>query len=205
MEQTVLTYIQKKAIAFIGKVSNFKDYYLKHRLSDDLDFFNYDNPDAVFLHDFAERLKIEINATSVRFERLYDRNIFFFKINEEELKIEFSKYPFIQLEATTVKNDIKIDSLRDIATNKLMALLDRFDPKDFVDMFFLLKEFNIENIRCDVEKKFGIKVDDIFLGGELSKVKRIEALPKMIKQTTIKELKDFFSDLARGLSSKIFE
>ena len=216
MEQTILTDTQKKAISFIGKENNLEDFYLSggtalaayyfgHRFSDDLDFFSYKDPDKLFLHSFSEKLKTEINATSVQFEHLYDRNIFIYKLDDGELKVEFSKYPFIQLEHSVVKGEIRIDSLRDIVVNKLMALLDRFDPKDFVDMFFILKEFSMENLRTDVEKKFGIKVDNIFLGGELSKVKRIEALPKMIKEVSTQELKEYFSELAKGLSSKIFE
>lgn len=60
------------------------------------------------------------------------------------------------------------------------------------------------DVRKDVEKKFGIKIDNVFLGSELAKVKRVEALPKMIKPLTIAELKQFFSDEARELAPEIF-
>ncbi|OGC03643.1 hypothetical protein A2276_07230 [candidate division WOR-1 bacterium RIFOXYA12_FULL_43_27] len=216
MEQAVLTETQKTAIKTVGsepKLSGFylsggtalSGYYLQHRWSDDLDFFTDQKPDLVFLHSFIEKLKATIGANSVRYERLNDRNIFFLQTGREELKMEFSEYPFPQLEKSVVKDGIKIDSLRDIAANKLMAMLDRFDPKDFVDLFFLLKGFKLDTIRKDVEKKFGIKVDDVFLGGELAKVKRVEALPKMIKKITAQELKDFFSQKAKELESKVIE
>lgn len=216
MEQAILSDLQRKAIAAVGKETKLADYYLsggtalaeyylKHRFSDDLDFFVYNNPDAIFLHAFAEKLKTNLAANSVRFERLHDRNIFFFQIKNEELKVEFSKYPFVQLEKPVNKDGIKIDSLRDIAANKLMALLDRFDPKDFVDLFFILKTSKLADIRADVENKFGIKIDDIFLGGELAKVKRIEALPKMVKAVSIPDLKTFFTERARELTPRIFE
>ena len=100
---------------------------------------------------------------------------------------------------------LKIDSLRDIGANKLMAALERFDPKDFVDLYYLLESTELENIRKDTEIKFGLKIGGIFLGGELAKVRRIEALPKMLKPLTIEELKEFFSQEIKKLSPEILK
>lgn len=216
MEQVILNDGQKKVIAAVAREPNLSDfylsggtalaaYYLHHRLSDDLDFFIFEEPDKIFLHGFAGKLKKIIDANSLRFERLYDRNQFFFGFGQEELKVEFSKYPFRQLEKPVIRDGIKVDGLRDMAANKLMVMLDRFDSKDFVDLFFILKELNLEDIRRDAEKKFGTKIDDIFLGGEFAKVKRVEALPKMIKRITIEELKIFFAKEAKKLGPKIFD
>lgn len=216
MGQTILTDEQKKIIAAVSQEPNLADvylsggtalaaYHLNHRISDDLDFFSFEELEKIFLHGFTEKLKSIIGADSVRFERLYDRNQFFYKFNSEELKVEFSKYPFYQLENPMIKDGIKIDGLRDIAANKLMALLDRFDPKDFVDLYFIFKKIKLADVRADAEKKFGIKIDDIFLGGEFAKVKRIEALPKMIKKITVEELKIFFAETAKELKPNIFE
>ncbi|KKT28320.1 MAG: hypothetical protein UX43_C0014G0007 [Candidatus Giovannonibacteria bacterium GW2011_GWB1_46_20] len=182
-------------------------YYLNHRVSDDLDFFVQNDPDIIFLKEFAERLKDNVGAHEVLFERLYDRNQFFFKIGEEELKVEFTKYPFKQLEepGMRVRDGIRIDSLRDISANKLMAMLDRFDPKDFVDLYFILQNTSLVDVRKDAETKFDMKIGDIFLGGEFVKVRRIEALPRMIKRVEIGELKSFFADRARELSPVIFK
>ncbi len=215
MEQTILKPWQEKVIALVAKeprLANFyltggtalAAYYLYHRLSDDLDFFCFEEADNIFLHAFAERLKTDIGAESLRYERLYDRSQYFFLVDQAELKVEFSRYPFKQLEDVKLVGGARVDSFRDVAANKLMALIDRFDPKDFVDMFFILKKAKIANIRTDVELKFGMKIDNIFLGGELAKAKRIEALPQMIRPVTKEELKMFFGELAKKLSPDIF-
>lgn len=216
MEQEILTPAQKKVIGLVAgevKLTEFyltggtalAAYYLGHRYSDDLDFFGFTDPDSVFLRSFSGRIKDTLDIENVRYERLHDRHQFFFKRDENELKVEFTKYPFRQLENTVENDGIKVDSLRDIAANKLMALLDRFDPKDFVDLFFVLPKIGIENIRRDAEEKFGVKVDNIFLGGELVKVRRVTALPKMIKPLTVEELKSFFADLAREVGIGILK
>ncbi len=216
MEQKILTDIQEKVINAIAEDSALKSFYLSggtalatrylfHRFSDDLDFFIFEEPDRTFLHSFAEKLKGLIGASEIRYEKIYDRSQFYFKIGKGELKLEFSRYPFTQIESPAMWRNIKIDSLRDIAANKLMAMLDRFDPKDFVDLYFLLQEFSLDEIRKDAQKKFDVKIGDIFLGGELAKAGRIEALPKMIKKITIGQLKDFFAKTAKGLGTKILK
>ncbi|OGF74140.1 hypothetical protein A2Z63_00215 [Candidatus Giovannonibacteria bacterium RIFCSPLOWO2_02_44_8] len=219
MGEEVLTQKQKDAITHISSTPELASfylsggtalaaYYLRHRLSDDLDFFSPEKPDLVFLHAFSEKLKNILEAKEILYTRLYDRNQFFFSLKrgeaQEELKIEFTYYPFPNLEGHKIIDGVKIASIRDIAAGKLMALLDRFDPKDFVDLYFLMKGTQLKLIWKDAENKFGIKIDPIFLGGELAKVKRVEGLPKMIKRLTVEELKTFFSEKAQELKSDIF-
>lgn len=98
----------------------------------------------------------------------------------------------------------EIDSLRDISANKLMAMLDRFDPKDFVDLYFILQKTDIHKLKSDSEKKFGAKIDPLFLGGELAKARRIRALPRMIKDLDLDNLKSFFEKLSKTLKPNIF-
>ncbi|OHA02019.1 MAG: hypothetical protein A3C11_00045 [Candidatus Sungbacteria bacterium RIFCSPHIGHO2_02_FULL_49_12] len=215
MEQDILTENQRAVIREVAAAPELRGfylsggtalaaYYLKHRLSDDLDFFSAENPDPIFLRAFAETVKSSVGATAVRFQRLYERNQFFFMLPGDELKVEFTRYPFSQLEKLSEHDGIKIDSLRDIAANKLAALLDRFDPKDFVDLYFLLQKFDLTHIRTDTEKKFGALIDPLFLGGELAKARRIAALPKMILPLAIAELQKFYADLAQTLTPSIF-
>ena len=217
MEQEALTPAQKTIISELAKEPKLADfyltggtalsaYYLFHRISDDLDFFSFTEPDIIFIHEFVGRLKKAVNAKNVRYERLYDRNQFYFIFEDnKELKIEFTKYPFKQLEEPKIIDRFRIDSVRDIGANKLMALLERFDPKDFVDLFYLLQPTNFKSVREDAETKFGAKIGLIFLGGELAKVGRVKALPKMLKPLTVNELKKFFSQQIKNLSSEILE
>ena len=192
MEQAILTHTQKTALSLVGDDPALRRFYLsggtalsafflQHRVSDDLDFFT---PNSVPLADVSktvQKIKQAIGAQEVRSDRLHDRHLFFFELPDGELKLEFSQYPFDTLEPLVLNADhhVYLDSLRDIAANKLMALLDRFDPKDFVDLYFLLQSRTLQAMQADAEVKFGVKIGDLFLGSELAKVRRVEALPKM--------------------------
>lgn len=215
MGQAILTDHQRSVIKAVAGEPGLTNYYLsggtalsayhfQHRISDDLDFFTASQPDKQFLLSFVHRLQSELSAGNTRFEHLYDRNLYFLPFNkDEELKLEFTKYPFVQLAAPLKMDGINVDSLRDIAANKLMAMLDRFDPKDFVDLYFLLQNRKLDDVRADAMKKFEVKIDNVFLGGELAKVSRVAAMPKMLKPLSIPELKQFFSKLAKELAPSV--
>ena len=216
MEQEVLKDWQKKVITLVASTPELKlfyltggtalsGYYLQHRVSDDLDFFTENDLDTLFIEQFIGKVKKLLNASGVRFSRLYDRNQYFFTIEGEENKIEFTKYPFKQINLPAEKDGILVDSEYDIAVNKLMTVVERFDPKDFVDLYFLLPKYSLLELKNGVQKKFEHTLDPIFLGAELSKVKRIEALPKMLKSLSVDELKDFFTQEAKKLSPEIIE
>lgn len=180
-------------------------FYFQHRDSEDLDFFCFEPINWFLIHEFMDIVKKELGAKTMRYEKVFDRNLFFLNLPDKtEFKLEFTKYPFKNLGKITKKSGVKVDSLRDIAANKLLATIERFEPKDFVDMYFLLKRYKLETIRRDVEKKFGIKVGGMLLGSELAKAKRILALPRMLKPMTIEDLKVFFAKEAKKLGASLF-
>lgn len=216
MEQALLTPEQQTALSLVGGDPDLQmfylsggtalsAFYLRHRLSDDLDFFTQEPVRLVEVLSAIEEIRKAIGAKGVRADHLHDRHLFFFKFAGSELKMEFSRYPFKTLEPTVEHPDygVHIDSVRDLAANKLAAMLDRFDPKDFADLYFLLQERTLPDMRKDAQKKFGMTIGDLFLGSELSKVRRVEALPKMLKPLSIGELKAFFTDLARSLKPSV--
>lgn len=216
MEQDILTAWQRDAIACLAHEPEFKGfyltggtalaaYYLHHRISDDLDFFSAAEVDARAVHGLANRLAETLHASGTRYSRVHDRHQFFFTIGGSETKVEFTRYPFQQIEQSRTFDGIPVDSEFDIAVNKLATILDRFDPKDFVDLYFLLKKFSLAQLRDGVEKKFALSIDALFLGSELLKARRIEALPRMVKPLDIETLKAFFASLARDLEPEILE
>ncbi len=215
MEQ-VLTDRQRAAMAFIAKEDGLRSFYLsggtalaafyfQHRYSDDLDFFTDQPVDDLFLSDFIGRLSNELGSTETRKEKLYDRRLFFLSFADRELKIEFTLYPFLRLAPLIVHDAISVDSLADLSANKLAAMIDRFDPKDFVDLYFLLQERPLEDVRQDAEKKFGLKISALLLGSELMKVRRVVALPRMIKSLSVEDLQAFFIQQAASLGKGVID
>ena len=184
------------------------EFYLQHRYSDDLDFFTADEFSIVEIEKFIENLKFKLNARFVSYKKLYDRRMFIFQFeNKPELKVEFSLYPFKQINPPQNFNGFFVDSMEDIATNKLMSIIDRNEPKDFFDLYFLLKEkFNIISLVENVNKKFGFKIDLLTLGSELVKIKYLNfKIIRAIININHKDIKIFFEKQAASLKKDIFE
>lgn len=92
---------------------------------------------------FIRTAQKALGAHEVVYNRVHDRRIFFLKRAHDELKIEFTLYPFHALKKRVKKQGVLIDSLQDIVAGKIMAMNDRLEPKDFVDVYFLYAEKGI--------------------------------------------------------------
>ena len=87
-----------------------------------------------------------------------------------------------------------------------MAMIERFEPKDFVDLYFLLSEhFQASELVEGINNKFGFKIEPLTLGSELMKAQRVSFMPVMTRNLNLEELKSFFSKLAEGLKPRVIE
>ena len=129
-------------------------FYLHHRRSLDLDLFATKPFDA----KRVVRLLAAVADGPLVTRRAGDRFEFTVPIGGERLRVEFVHYDFTPLaESGIAHGRIRVDSLRDMLANKLSAIIERSEPKDFADLFFLLQrpELSLAQGIEDCEKKFG--------------------------------------------------
>ena len=178
-------------------------FYLSHRFSDDLDFFTDKPFDREVVFNLISIWSKEDKFTfSSRFIEVVYRFDLLFN-NKQHFKVDFSYYPYKQISKGKSYNLLAIDSLTDIATNKLLTINQRNDIKDFVDLYFLLKKnFNIWELIDNREAKFKHKVDILLLAEDLLKIEEFPTLPKMAKPLTLKTLKNYFRQLAISLGKQ---
>jgi len=182
-------------------------FYLRHRLSEDLDFFFVDEVEIEPILTFLKSLP---EVQDLNLERQFDRKIFIIRYEDaESLKVEFTKYPFKTIKPFKKVEGIQVDSMPDILANKLMALTDRKDAKDYVDIYFILKEspnLSVYEVIEMTEQKFGIKGLGYILQGRFlgCPEKGVELL-NMKKDCQGKEMAAFFKGLARRLIRKSIE
>ncbi|MBI3266274.1 MAG: hypothetical protein HYZ67_04365 [Chlamydiae bacterium] len=119
----------------------------------------------------------------------------------ERIKVQFAHDSPYRLEPKVFVEEygLYIDNLTDISCNKLSALFDRFEPKDFVDVYFIHKEKMPLETLIPLAKKKHVGFDEYWLARAFFRVKQIEFLPRMIKPVTQDELKDFFLSYAEKL------
>ncbi|OGK11933.1 hypothetical protein A2768_00770 [Candidatus Roizmanbacteria bacterium RIFCSPHIGHO2_01_FULL_37_16] len=181
-------------------------FYLQHRYSEDLDFFS----ERKF--SFAKTLELVrswANKYSFTFTEQVSEVVHIFIIkfkNGESLKVDFGYYPYKRVENGISYENFAVDSLLDIAINKLSTINQRSQVKDFVDLYFVLDKFTIWDLIEGVRVKFKQELEPLVLGGDLIYiVDQFTELPRMIKPLMLEELKIFFHKKALELGFKKVE
>lgn len=219
MTSTILTKRQKQFLQLLAKqkdlINQFylsggtalTEYYISYRYSEDLDFFSIEpiNPEtiAVFLRSVKDRLgykKIESNTS-------FNRNLFFLDFADEKLKTEFTYFPFPPIEKPAWKNGIKIDSLLDIATNKLFTIYQNPRARDFTDLFMICRKehFEINNLVKKARAKFDWQIDPIKLGSQFLLANDLKDYPRLIEKLDPAKWQHFFTNEARKLGPEIIK
>lgn len=118
---------------------------LGHRESEDLDFFNPKKFDPIKLQPeleiFGSLSSVEVAKNTL--------NIYL-----KRVKLQFLSYPYPLLEPTMNWNNIQLSSLIDIACTKLQTIGMRGSKKDFIDLYFILKQYPLEELFKQLYKKY---------------------------------------------------
>jgi len=173
--------------------------YLHHRLSEDLDFFSQEKFDTLPILNLINEwgVKYTFKVTPEDKEAVKIFNLEF--SDGEQLKVDFGYYPYKRLRKGEVIDSIEVDSLFDIAVNKLQTIRQRSEVKDFVDLYFLLKTFTVWDLMEGVRVKFRMEINPYLVAVDYLKVNSFENMPKMLVPLELDELKDFYRDLAKKL------
>ncbi len=169
-------------------------FYIEHRLSMDLDFFTDSEkrmPPIEFLTGMIRKLP---SVSAVHYERLFDRRIFDILFEDSDtLKVEFTTYPFKSVEERRKIGKLVVDSLLNIVTGKLFAITDRYDPKDFVDLYFVLRDYtwSLGDLIKRTQKRFEVKGLQYIIPERLLMAKRLgpDDFPIMLKEVNLEEMK----------------
>lgn len=180
-------------------------YYLKHRFSEDLDFFTEEPGSVRLVKDIIMGMarKMDLNYEISRdFETFCEC---FVTAKSERLKLHFAQDAPFRLKPIILDAAFNFfhDNELDIACNKFSALFDRHDIKDFVDIYFLSKEFmDFEKLHASASEKH-VGMDDYWLAVSLDYINTFEKLPHMIKPVTIEELRRFYYEKIKFLMKRI--
>jgi hypothetical protein len=116
-----------------------------HRISVDLDLFGNLDADEIAI---SGALSGYDHSTQLR----KTQNIHVYLING--VKVDLVNYPYPWLNELVVKDNLKLAAIKDIAAMKIAAVTGRGSKKDFVDIYFLLKQMTLIDILNAYDQKF---------------------------------------------------
>jgi predicted nucleotidyltransferase component of viral defense system len=219
--KSILTSHQKKILELISKEKYFTqrfyltggtalaEFYLKHRISEDLDFFTEKEevnpiPIARFLNLNSKKLEL-VNFDTKKVLGLYS---FFLHFKDNQvLKVDFNFYPFPRIEKGLKFNNLEINSIYDIAVDKVHTVVLQPRARDFIDLYFIIKEkkYDFFDLLMQAKAKFDWHISAIELGARLIEASKLKDYPRMIKKINHQEWKNFFLEQAKKLKKEIFE
>lgn len=158
--------------------------FLGHRESEDLDWFNPSNFDPVKLQSKLEVLG-KLENTEIGEGTL--------NTNFQNVKLQFLEYPYPLLEPTIDWQNIKLSSLIDISCTKLQTIGMRGSKKDFIDIYFLLLQFSLEELFKQLNKKYSktnYNLPHILKSLVYFNNAEIQPMPRMHKDVSWEKIKE---------------
>lgn len=214
----ILTKIQLLFLELLGEETFSKKFYLSggtalagfyipYRFSEDLDFFSEEEVQVDEIIAFLKSIKDRLGFMDMDFNSSFNRNLFFLKFPNEVLKTEFTYYPFKQLDNSKEEFGIKIDSVEDIAVNKLFTIYQNPRSRDFMDLYMIIKKYNfyIDKLIKKAKIKFDWHVDLLKLGTQFLLCKELKDYPKLIETLDEKKWQSFFKEEAKTLGKQIIK
>lgn len=219
-DKTILSANQRKLLNIISQdkaiCSNFyltggtalAEFYLQHRYSEDLDFFaekEFD-PRAVFV--FWKKTQKIAGIKKIDFQQSFNRNLFFLNLKDGDIvKTEFTFFPFPRIEKKKKIGQLPIDSLLDIAVNKLFTIYQKPRSRDFIDLFLILRKemWEMSDLIKKAKIKFDWHVDPLQLGVQFFQAKEVKDYPRMIFEIKPTEWQEFFVTEAEKFKKSILK
>lgn len=183
-------------------------YYLQHRKSEDLDFFNELEFDPQSITVVLKSLQSKLGFESYDYQNSFNRNLYFLRFKEGYLlKLEFTFYPFQQVESPSRKNGLLVDSVVDIATNKLFTIAQKPRGRDYFDLFSIIQKYGYttDKLRMFAKQKFDWHVDPLQLATRFDEVNLHLDDPILTEHVDIKAIITFFQNEAKAFQNQILE
>lgn len=199
-QRTVLAAIEASELAnlfYFSGGSALQAAYLHHRKSLDLDFFSRT---PVRAEPILAVFRDAGLATSDQ-SRVHDRLEMTVVVGAEAVRVEFVHYAFNRVAEPEARfGRIEIDSRRDMLANKLSALIDRFEAKDYADTLLLLRDgLSLDQGVADCRVKFGWPALEHLLQQAFARSARLVHWPALVVDLSLEEAKGAFRELARDL------
>lgn len=166
-----------------------------HRMSIDLDFFGNIEDDNIAIREILNN----IGTISVFKETT---NIKIYSING--IKVDFVNYSrYAWIDSAIEEDGLRLASPKDIAAMKINAIEGRGTKKDFIDMYFLLQHYTLEEILAFYANKY--PENSLFRAlMSLSYFEDAEEqlMPKMFSKIEWREMKQFILNRTAMISTK---
>lgn len=197
--------LDKKRIEILPKLKSFKkDFYLAggtalalqigHRDSVDFDFFKQGDIDTKKLFN-----KIKEVFQGHKILKIQEEKNILTVLIDKNIKLSFFSYEYDMLKEKKNEENLFLASIEDIACMKLSAILSRASNKDYIDLYYIFKKYELKEIIDLCKRKF-IDIDANLILKSLVYFEDVKIEPiifKHDKQVNFSAVKKFLVNLIK--------
>lgn len=178
-------------------------FYFGHRESLDLDLFTLED---IKLPAVLQILRQTAGKTHTKLNHQVatgNYHEFYFTGKDEILKVDVVKDIPVHFGKIKSFEGVRVDSIENIGSNKVCAILGRSEAKDFIDLYFILENgLSFEKLLEEAKQK-DVGLTEFYLANMLLQVKTLKNYPKMLKIFDKEKMEKYFVDLANDLLLRI--
>jgi len=177
-------------------------FYLAHRLSKDLDLFTLEEFDSLelqkIIEEIAQRTDSQIfeKVKSTTYNEIYFEN----KRKGWRQRVDFVKDQPVAFGKRKKIDFVIVDSLENIASGKILTIFSRFEPKDYLDLYFICKEKTLDFFELfEKTKKKDLGLNEFYFANMIAEVENFRYFPKTLKPFDQKDLVNFYLELSKKI------
>lgn len=181
-------------------------FYLAHRLSEDLDFFTVEPFDTLVLEKVIQQLANVMQAKIITKVKTID----YYEVYLENTtagwtqRLDFVKeQPVVFGERILVENII-VDSIENITTNKILTIYGRLEPKDYLDLYYIFKtyQFNFDEL-FEKTKQKDTGLHEFYFANIIADVSNLKRFPNTTQPFQQQDLVQFYQNLSQYLLQRV--
>ena len=177
-------------------------FYFAHRDSKDFDFFSIEPFNFRLIDDLIANIAkkmtaiISVKVATNTYKEIYLEN----KKKGWQQRIDIVREQPGHFGKIATVDNIRVDSLKNIATNKILTLFSRLEPKDYIDFYLILTKSKLNfNQLFKMAKEKDTGLFEFYFANSISSIEKIETWPELKIQFDRQAMITFYKDLARKL------
>lgn len=191
---------------FLTGGTGLSAFYFAHRESHDLDLFCMDafDMEAIVGHirAIAEKLGalLSIKVATQTYHEIYLTH----SKSGWQQRIDVVREQPNHVGEIIRIDGIRVDSLENIGSNKILTLLGRLEPKDYVDFYVIIQKSNLSfDDLFALAKQKDTGLHEFYLANSIAEVEGITVWPSMLIPLDIKSIVDYYQNLSRDLFQRV--
>lgn len=181
-------------------------FYFGHRESKDFDLFTLTSFDPYNLNMIIDQIaqktnsKVFIKVKTDTYNEIYLQN----RKEGWIQRIDFVRDQPKRFGRITKIKGINVDSLENIATNKILTLYSRLEPKDYIDFYIIITKTPLKfDTLFAMAKQKDTGLFEFYFAHSIANIDKIETWPEIKVKLDKKKMIGYYQKLSRDLLLKI--